>query len=215
MACLSCSCISIAMAKTVIHPPIASLTDKPSPQETQTNSKPKTATRPRKRRQRLRQQKSHPPPSIVQIERAIGAGSFRDADSRHIFLHPPFAFLWEQRRKTIFDGLLPVTGGKFEGDIEKKLRETGEWIGTTTEATFRSSGTSFFSLFSFNRVQIGFSTARKNNPVGCATMDPTNLDLFSTSCFWGHKATIQHPPNRRPHHVKPLCFILLDIMFCV
>ncbi|MBA0706284.1 hypothetical protein Golax_018404, partial [Gossypium laxum] len=47
--------------------------------------------------------------------------------------------LEEQRRKTIFDGLLPVTGGKFEGDIEKKLRETGEWIGTTTEATFRSS----------------------------------------------------------------------------
>ncbi|XP_012467261.1 probable NAD(P)H dehydrogenase subunit CRR3, chloroplastic [Gossypium raimondii] len=131
MACLSCSCISIAMAKAVIHPPIASLTDKPSPQETQTNSKPKTATRPRKRRQRLRQQKPHPPPSIVQIERAIGAGSFRDADSSD---------LEEQRRKTIFDGLLPVTGGKFEGDIEKKLRETGEWIGTTTEATFRSSG---------------------------------------------------------------------------
>ncbi|MBA0734351.1 hypothetical protein Gogos_018271, partial [Gossypium gossypioides] len=63
------------MAKAVIHPPIASLTDKPSPQETRTNSKPKTATRPRKRGQRLRQQKPHPP-SIVQIERAIGAGSF-------------------------------------------------------------------------------------------------------------------------------------------
>ncbi|PPD89374.1 hypothetical protein GOBAR_DD13691 [Gossypium barbadense] len=122
MACLSCSCISIAMAKAVIHPPIASLTDKPSPQETQTNSKPKTATRPRKKETTF---------AATKIERAIGAGSFRDADSSD---------LEEQRRKTIFDGLLPVTGGKFEGDIEKKLRETGEWIGTTTEATFRSSG---------------------------------------------------------------------------
>ncbi|KAH1122334.1 hypothetical protein J1N35_005494 [Gossypium stocksii] len=130
MACLSCSCMSITMAKAVIHTPIASLTDKPSPQETQTNSKPKAATRPRKRRERLRQQKPHPPP-IVQIERAIGAGSFRDADSSDLV---------EQRRKTIFDGLLPVTGGKFEGDIEKKLREIGEWIGITTEVTFRSSG---------------------------------------------------------------------------
>ncbi|MBA0607431.1 hypothetical protein Godav_019732 [Gossypium davidsonii] len=54
--------------------------------------------------------------------------------------------LEEQRRKTIFDGLLPVTGGKFEGDIEKKLRETGEWIGTTTEATFRSSAEQICSL---------------------------------------------------------------------
>ena len=46
----------------------------------------------------------------------------------------------EQRRKTIFDGLLPITSGKFEGEIEKKLRETGEWIGRRTETTFRSSG---------------------------------------------------------------------------
>ncbi|XP_039065770.1 probable NAD(P)H dehydrogenase subunit CRR3, chloroplastic [Hibiscus syriacus] len=124
MACLSCC--SISMARAVVLP-VASLTDKPSPQETQTNSKPKTA---RRRRQRLRQQKPNPP-SIVQIERAIGAGSFRDADSSE---------LEEDSRKTIFDGLLPVGGGKFEGEIEKKLRETGEWIGSTTEATFRSSG---------------------------------------------------------------------------
>ncbi|KAL4302056.1 hypothetical protein GQ457_10G027120 [Hibiscus cannabinus] len=128
MACFSCS--SISMARAVVLP-FASLTDKPSPQETQTSSKPKTATPPRRRRQRLRQQKPIPPPSIVQIERAIGAGSFRDADSSESE---------EEMRKTIFDGLLPVGGGKFEGEIEKKLRETGEWIGSTSEATFRSSG---------------------------------------------------------------------------
>lgn len=57
----------------------------------------------------------------------------------------------EQSRKTIFDGLLPVNSGKFEGEIEKKLRETGEWIGSRTEATFRSSGISllFLSLICF------------------------------------------------------------------
>ncbi|XWS34473.1 hypothetical protein CRYUN_Cryun21dG0041500 [Craigia yunnanensis] len=127
MACLSCCSISISTPKAVALP-FASLTNNPSPQEIKTNPKPKTRTRAR-RRQRLHQQKPQPP-SIIQIERAIGAGSFRDADSSDL----------EQRRKTIFDGLLPITSGKFEGAIEKKLRETGEWIGSRTEATFRSSG---------------------------------------------------------------------------
>ncbi|XVE74677.1 hypothetical protein DITRI_Ditri12bG0036300 [Diplodiscus trichospermus] len=131
MACLSCNSlsISISMPKAVAFP-FASLTNNPSPpQEIKTNPKPKTRIRPRRRRQRLHQQKSQPP-SIIQIERAIGAGSFRDADPSDL----------EQRRKTVFDGLLPITSGKFEGAIEKKLRETGEWIGSSTEATFRSSG---------------------------------------------------------------------------
>ncbi|EOY01038.1 Chlororespiratory reduction 3, putative isoform 2 [Theobroma cacao] len=160
MACLSCT--SISMPKAVAHP-LASLTDNPSPpQEVKSNPKPRTTTRPRKRRQRLHKQKPQPP-SIIQIERAIGAGSFRDADSSSDL---------ENRRRTVFDGLLPITGGKFEGEIEKKLRETGEWIGSRTEATFRSSG--------------------KKNSVGRASMVPTNLGLFSPSGFWSYKATIQH-----------------------
>ncbi|XVE91996.1 hypothetical protein REPUB_Repub01dG0059100 [Reevesia pubescens] len=81
------------MPKAVFALPFASLTNKnnPSPpQEIKTNSKPKTTTRPRrKRRQRLQQQKPQPP-SIIQIERAIGAGSFRYSDSRHIFSSPFF-----------------------------------------------------------------------------------------------------------------------------
>ncbi|WRX15106.1 hypothetical protein QQP08_007593, partial [Theobroma cacao] len=143
MACLSCT--SISMPKAVAHP-LASLTDNPSPpQEVKSNPKPRTTTRPRKRRQRLHKQKPQPP-SIIQIERAIGAGSFRDADSRHINSQLFLSFNCfsivdlENRRRTVFDGLLPITGGKFEGEIEKKLRETGEWIGSRTEATFRSSG---------------------------------------------------------------------------
>ncbi|XVF85399.1 hypothetical protein PTKIN_Ptkin17bG0115000 [Pterospermum kingtungense] len=131
MACLSCS--SISMPKAVVALPFASLTNNPSspPQEIKADPKPKTRTRPaRRRRQRLQHQQKPQPPSIIQIERAIGAGSFRDADSSDL----------EQSRRTIFDGLLPVTSGKFEGAIEKKLRETGEWIGSRTEATFRSSG---------------------------------------------------------------------------
>ncbi|XVF02869.1 hypothetical protein REPUB_Repub04eG0211900 [Reevesia pubescens] len=131
MAYLSCGSSSISMPKAVALP-FASLTNNPPPpQEIKTNNpKPKTRTTRPRRRQRLQQQKPQRP-SIIQIERAIGAGSFRDADSSD---------LEEKRRKTIFDGLLPVTTGKFEGEIEKKLRETGEWIGSTTEATFRSSG---------------------------------------------------------------------------
>lgn len=36
-----------------------------------------------------------------------------------------------------------------EGPVEKKLRETGEWVITNTEGEFRSNGTSLF-LVKFN-----------------------------------------------------------------
>lgn len=85
MACLSCSSFSVFMTKAVAFP-FASLTDNPSPspsQEIKTNPKPQTRSRTRRRRQRLNHQQKPQPPSIIRIERAIGAGSFRDADSRH------------------------------------------------------------------------------------------------------------------------------------
>lgn len=43
-------------------------------------------------------------------------------------------------RKTIFDLFL---GQAFEGPVEKKLRETGEWVAANSEARLRSAGSYF------------------------------------------------------------------------
>ncbi|KAL8105834.1 hypothetical protein AgCh_029581 [Apium graveolens] len=76
-------------------------------------------------------------PSVAEIERAIGAGVFRDrnvdGDS--------------EESKTLFDTILSNSIGKSEGSVEKKLRETGEWILDKTEGpSSRSAGTFFYSL---------------------------------------------------------------------
>lgn len=81
----------------------------------------KTVALPRKKRNR-----SPPRPTVVQIERIVGAGSFRDGQPAD-----------PDVRKSVFDLFL---GKKFEGPVEKKLRETGEWLINNTEQDFRSSG---------------------------------------------------------------------------
>ncbi len=68
-------------------------------------------------------------PSVVQIERTIGAGIFRDRDPRG-----------SDESKTLFDLLLSNSIGKTEGSVEKKLRKTGEWIIDRAERTSRSAG---------------------------------------------------------------------------
>ncbi|KAK9050304.1 hypothetical protein SSX86_030724 [Deinandra increscens subsp. villosa] len=70
-------------------------------------------------------------PSVAEIERAIGAGVFKDRDinSRE-----------SEQEKTMFDQILSNSIGKTEGDVEKKLRETGEWIIDQTEGPSRSTG---------------------------------------------------------------------------
>ncbi|KAJ8556413.1 hypothetical protein K7X08_029804 [Anisodus acutangulus] len=60
--------------------------------------------------------------SVVEIERAIGAGIFRDRDAKE--------------SKTFFDSILSNS----VGDVEKKLRETGEWLIHKTENTSASTG---------------------------------------------------------------------------
>jgi hypothetical protein len=42
-----------------------------------------------------------------------------------------------------------MSGFMEEGPVEKKLRETGEWVTTKTEGGFRSNGTSFLVTFDF------------------------------------------------------------------
>lgn len=73
---------------------------------------------------KLRQQ-----PSVAEIERAIGAGLFRDRNPRE-----------SEQNKTLFDELLSNSIGKPEGSMEKKLRETGAWMVDQTEGASRSAG---------------------------------------------------------------------------
>ncbi|XP_022882064.1 probable NAD(P)H dehydrogenase subunit CRR3, chloroplastic [Olea europaea var. sylvestris] len=68
--------------------------------------------------------------SIAEIERAIGAGIFRENDTNRE----------SEGNKNLFDSILTNSVGKDEGSVEKKLRETGEWIIDQTERTSRSSG---------------------------------------------------------------------------
>lgn len=48
-----------------------------------------------------------------------------------------------EKKKKKMSGLME------EGPVEKKLRETGEWVTTKTEGGFRSNGTSFLVTFNF------------------------------------------------------------------
>ncbi|PIA26603.1 hypothetical protein AQUCO_09100044v1 [Aquilegia coerulea] len=68
-------------------------------------------------------------PSVSEMERAIGAGIFRDRDSRG-----------SGEKQTLFDLLSNTPISQPEGPIEKKLRETGEWILDATEGPSRSAG---------------------------------------------------------------------------
>ncbi|KAI4313756.1 hypothetical protein L6164_026711 [Bauhinia variegata] len=79
-----------------------------------------------------------PQPSLVKIERIVGAGSFRDGEPQGD----------SEQRKSVFD---LFWGNQFEGPVEKKLRETGEWLVTNTENEFRSAGKGIL-IFAFQWV---------------------------------------------------------------
>ncbi|XP_009599723.1 putative NAD(P)H dehydrogenase subunit CRR3, chloroplastic isoform X2 [Nicotiana tabacum] len=64
--------------------------------------------------------------SVAEIERAIGAGIFRDRDTSRE----------AKESKTSFDSILSNS----EGDVERKLRETDEWLIDKTEDISASAG---------------------------------------------------------------------------
>ncbi|KAL1338635.1 hypothetical protein HN51_033249 [Arachis hypogaea] len=68
-----------------------------------------------------------PKPTVIQIERIVGAGSFRDGEQAGD----------SDVRKSVFDLFL---GQAFEGPVEKKIRTTGEWLLTNAEPRFQKSG---------------------------------------------------------------------------
>nr|KYP46932.1 hypothetical protein KK1_031414 [Cajanus cajan] len=77
-------------------------------------------------RRRVRVGKGAPKLSVMQVERMVGAGSFRDAEP------PP---LNVDMRKTVMDLFL---GQAIEGDLQKKMRQTGEWLATNVEPQIHS-----------------------------------------------------------------------------
>ncbi|XP_040861412.1 probable NAD(P)H dehydrogenase subunit CRR3, chloroplastic, partial [Glycine max] len=78
---------------------------------------PVPATKPLPRRNRVRN--GAPKPSVMQMERIVGAGSFRDTE-------PPIIMKRDSDMgKTLMDLFL---GQAMEGEVQKKTRETGEWL---------------------------------------------------------------------------------------
>lgn len=82
-------------------------------------------------KRKLVQKRKRKRPSVAEIERAIGAGPFKDRDTSN---------RKSEKNKTLFDKLLSISIGETEGKVEKKLRETGEWIIDRTEKAPKSTG---------------------------------------------------------------------------
>ncbi|XP_022985001.1 probable NAD(P)H dehydrogenase subunit CRR3, chloroplastic [Cucurbita maxima] len=137
MACFFCISVTKNVALASLNPSDDSHSPPPK-----TNGAAETipVNNPQLRRRQRRLPKPRRP-SVIEIERAIGAGRFRDADPRDL----------EEDRKAAFDMFLMSFTGKYEGALMKKLRETGEWVTDQTETKFQASGKSFL-LFTFQWV---------------------------------------------------------------
>ncbi|XP_015580033.1 probable NAD(P)H dehydrogenase subunit CRR3, chloroplastic isoform X2 [Ricinus communis] len=144
MACLSCHCLAKAFVYASLStnnndsvslpsPPHSSARD-PKPSIPTTKTKTTSPTLPRKQRHQSKLQKQL---NLIRIERAIGAGSYRDSEPNGL----------EQHSNSTVQGLLPDDAGGLEGSVEKKLRETGEWLTDKTEGQFRSSGKQILMFF--------------------------------------------------------------------
>ncbi|CAN8266906.1 unnamed protein product [Cochlearia groenlandica] len=101
--------------------------DTPSYKTTKIPTTKVTTETTQNQNQRPRKQRRGNKPTVAQIERAFGAGSYRDSEG-------------EMDMNTVFDELLLGHANKFESKIEKKLREIGEIFVDRTETKLRSSG---------------------------------------------------------------------------
>ncbi|GMY18258.1 probable NAD(P)H dehydrogenase subunit CRR3, chloroplastic [Fagus crenata] len=134
MYCLSCVSITKPLALASLptnndsHPIQTKHTKLPMHTTEPKTTLPLPLPLPRKKKQQ--QQHKRQQPTIAQIERAIGAGRYRDIDARDL----------DEEDMSEFDLASMSFDGKFEGPVEKKLRETGEQLNTWTETEFRASG---------------------------------------------------------------------------
>ncbi|CAN4116434.1 unnamed protein product [Withania somnifera] len=117
MVGVKCSCI--AKAYTILAS--SSLPNDPLPSKLKHKTQSRTLQLKKQNQRKL---------SVTEIERAIGAGIFRDRDTNRD----------AKESKTLFDSILSNSVGENEGDVEKKLRQTGEWLIHKTENTSASAG---------------------------------------------------------------------------
>ncbi|KAL8241840.1 hypothetical protein R6Q59_012142 [Mikania micrantha] len=122
---LGLTCISVNRA-----PIMSSLSDRSNPDSKHQVRRINTATPPQLPSVPIGKQQKEKKPSVAEIERAIGAGIYKDRDINRE----------SEQEKTLFDQILSNSIGRTEGDVEKKLRETGEWIIDQTEGPTRSTG---------------------------------------------------------------------------
>eukprot|EP00262_Sarcandra_glabra_P016478 TRINITY_DN538_c0_g1_i1.p2 TRINITY_DN538_c0_g1~~TRINITY_DN538_c0_g1_i1.p2 ORF type:complete len:167 (+),score=13.08 TRINITY_DN538_c0_g1_i1:102-602(+) len=124
---MGCICISTITTTTLIlsslpnnnnnsKTPPRTPNPKPAPRRVVNGARSTTTPTPQKQ------------PSVAEIERAIGAGIFRDADRRPS----------ENEIPSFFDLLSSTPIGQPEGSAEKKLRETAERFLDRTEGGSRS-----------------------------------------------------------------------------
>ncbi|TKY69271.1 NAD(P)H dehydrogenase subunit CRR3 [Spatholobus suberectus] len=115
---------------TITKPIVANATlPEKSDSEQSKPQPPLAATKPLLRRNRVRN--GPPKPAVMQMERIVGAGSFRDTEP------PPLRPLRDSdMRKTVMDLFL---GQAMEGAVQKKMREAGEWLATNAEPKILSS----------------------------------------------------------------------------
>ncbi|KAL8224406.1 hypothetical protein R6Q57_019881 [Mikania cordata] len=153
---LGLTCISVNRA-----PIMSSLSDRSNPDSKHQVRRINTATPPQPTSVPIGKQQKEKKPSVAEIERAIGAGIYKDRDinrrvslSNHTITKQALFFYKKidtrsrfalfqkesEQEKTLFDQILSNSIGRTEGDVEKKLRETGEWIIDQTEGPTRSTG---------------------------------------------------------------------------
>ncbi|KAI3491864.1 hypothetical protein L1887_43727 [Cichorium endivia] len=120
----------IALTRVARPPIICSLSDRSNPETKPLVRRINIATPVQPPSVPAGKQQKEKKPSVAEIERAIGAGIFRDRDVNRE----------SEQEKTLFDSILSNSIGRTEGDVEKKLRETGEWIIDKTEGPSRSTG---------------------------------------------------------------------------
>ncbi|CAL5428328.1 unnamed protein product [Camellia sinensis] len=129
-----------SFSSTKPHIIIASLSNNnppPPPPPPHTNPKsplhrintPNPSTTAAKHLQLKQKQQKQKQPSVAEIEKVIGAGVFRDRDTSNRN---------SEQGKTLFDSIFSNSVGESEGPVERKLRETGEWIIDRTERSSNS-----------------------------------------------------------------------------
>ncbi|GMN38514.1 hypothetical protein TIFTF001_007741 [Ficus carica] len=148
MYCLSCR---VYMTTNLSNANSNVNNDSPPPSLLHTNTPLKPPTTPSTQKKTKNKKPSHHhlkprQPSVIEIERAIGAGRFRDADHRHASLTSSYIFIshiymnLEEEKDVKFDMSMMSFPGKFEGSLQRQLRESGEWVTDRTEKRFRLSG---------------------------------------------------------------------------